>query len=79
MPRNNKSSRKYRLAMLFSLMILAVFGMATLNPILPSIVAEIVGGLVAIFAIYCGGNVVSQAVLGKYQGALVDTEQEREP
>jgi len=62
-----RDGRKYRLALLFSLLLLACFGLASMNPILVKVFAEIVGGVVGIYMIYCGGNVAAAAVHRKYQ------------
>lgn len=67
------AGRKYRLAILCLLFILAAFGLATMNPILLKVFAEVVGGIVGIYIVYCGGNVATKGVLGKWQGATVET------
>ena len=67
-----RNGRKYRLALLFSLLLLACFGLASMNPILIKVFAEVVGGIVGIFLAYCSLNVANKAVLGKFQGAKVE-------
>ena len=67
-----RNGRKYRMGILFALMILACAGLCTINPILVKVFAEVVGGIVGIYIVYCGGNVANKAVLGKWQGARIE-------
>jgi len=67
-----RNGRKYKMGILFALMILALAGLCTVNPILVKVFAEVVGGIVGIYIVYCGGNVANKAVLGRWQGAQID-------
>ena len=73
------TGRKYRLALICILCILACFGLAGINPILLKVFAEVVGGIVGVFIVYCGGNVATKGVLGKWQGATVDLQMIKDP
>lgn len=72
-----KDGRKYRMAMILILVILAAFALCIMNPVLASVFGEVVGGLVGIYIVYCGGNIGSKIALGKYQGATIETEEQR--
>lgn len=68
----SRDGRKFRMGILFALLLLACFGLASMNPILVKVFAEIVGGIVGIYLAYCSLNVANKAVLGRFQGATVE-------
>lgn len=75
----SRKGRKYTMGMICMLMVLSGFALATTNPILTKVFAELVGGIVGIYMVYCGGNVGNKAVLGKWQGARSKDFMEQNP
>ena len=69
------NSRKFRFGLICLLLIFAVGASVLINPIFLHIIEILVGGIVAVFGIYCGVNVANKYALGKAQGATVYTSQ----
>ena len=58
----SENGRKYNMGILFAFLILASAGFCTMNPILSKVFVELVSGIVAIYNVYCGGNVAASGV-----------------
>lgn len=49
--------RKYRLAIILTLMMVLGFGLAGYNPVLIGLYSQLLTGFAMIYGIYCGGNI----------------------
>ena len=57
--------RKYRLALISLLILLAGFGVSAVNPVLASLYPQLITGVISVLFVYCGGNVANKIVLKK--------------
>lgn len=61
---SQSSSRKLQLAMLAMVMVILIGLMLLINPLFVQVASTLVSGIVAIFGIYCTGNVVNKYAVG---------------
>ena len=66
--------RKYRLAIISLLIVLAGFGLAALNPVLATVLPELITGVLGINIVYNGGNVGNKLVTKKKNKNLPPSE-----
>ena len=71
-----KDGRKFRFGSISSLLITLCYAMTALGPLFAEAFPTAIYGIIAIYTVYSGGNVVNKAVLGKWQGATVVTSQQ---
>jgi len=69
----NAAGRKYKLALVSLLVIFSSFVLSGLVPGFVSIFEELIGGVVAILVVYCGGNITNKWV----QKPKKDTKKEK--
>lgn len=70
---NPANGRKYKLALISILAILAGFAMCAVNPVFIAVFSELVAGVLGILFVYCGGNVGKSWAVGKANGLTVSS------
>ncbi len=67
------NGRKYKLALISVLAILAGFAMCAINPVFIAVFSELVTGVLGVLLVYCGGNVGKSWAVGKVDGLTVSS------
>lgn len=65
--------RKYRLAIICLLVLLAGFGVAMLSPVFANLFSELVTAVLGILFVYNSGNVANKWAVGKKGGLIVSS------
>ena len=63
--------RKYRLALICLLVLLAGFGVGGLSPVFVKLYPDLITAVLGVLFLYCGGNVANKWSVGKKDGLTV--------
>jgi len=66
------NGRKFTMGLICILVVLAGFALTLVSPILTKVYVDLVGGVVGVYLVYCGGNVSNKWVLSKTNGVTLE-------